>query len=132
MKTVWLVSALTWVVTLSVTGNAAPTNSADAQLRTQLEAMDQQFEQFLARNDIPSSLNRYSDNPIVMSPDGQRYVGRQQLEQYFKGSLLPDVHNEVHIKLSEVHRSGHLAYEIGSYTWKVHREMFTAKPAGAK
>jgi ketosteroid isomerase-like protein len=112
--------------------NSAPTNSADAQLRTQLEAMDQQFEQFLARNDIPSSLNRYSDNPIVMSPDGQRYVGRQQLEQYFKGSLLPDVHNEVHIKLSEVHRSGHLAYEIGSYTWKVHREMFTAKPAGAK
>ena len=126
MRTARLVLATAAVAALAAPFAGAQTRAAaaaaaanareDATLRAAIEASAVRASEAFNRDDMVGVVRDYADDVWVFPPNAQPYQGAQTLLDYHARNFRQNGFRNLRLTTTGFERSGHLAYETGTYT----------------
>jgi uncharacterized protein (TIGR02246 family) len=98
------------------------TDKASDAVRHKLEANYEKLVPAIGRNDQAAMMNFYTDDAVLLSPDGRTITGRKEIADFYKEALAPGLTNKVSMNMVEVQRHGDIAFEARRYSWSVRQQ----------
>ena len=96
--------------------SAAATQREDAAIRTAIEAAAARAAESFNRGDIAGVVRDYAEDVWVFPPNAQPYQGSHALLDYHARNYRERGLRNLRLTTTGFERSGHLAYETGTYT----------------
>ncbi|MGH7858220.1 MAG: YybH family protein [Candidatus Binatia bacterium] len=153
MRSFALPSALFLTLALAAAGEDAP---GAAEAREAIEATNARFGKAVKAGDAAALAKFYTEDAILLPPDGEMARGRAAIEKAWKEQISGGLRESV-LTTVDVERSGDVAVEVGSFrgkiqpegkdafeadgkyvvvwqrgsdaTWRLHRDIWNANPA---
>jgi uncharacterized protein (TIGR02246 family) len=89
--------------------------AADGGARAGIDAGNRKFEAAVAKGDAAAIAKLYAEDAEILPPDAPPAKGREAIQKEFSG--LVGAFKKITLKTQEVHGTGNLAVEVGS--WKL-------------
>jgi uncharacterized protein (TIGR02246 family) len=109
---------------LVLVGSASSAQSVSSE--QELAALRAEWAHDLRAKQLEPSVALYTDDAVFLTPDGKRYVGKDEIRALYKG-IFADLTSEIVFDSKQTGFSGILAYDSGTY-----RETLTAVTTGVQ
>jgi uncharacterized protein (TIGR02246 family) len=106
-----------WKLAVLVLCCAVVATPASAQLKSQIQKVDDQFSEAFNKGDGAAVADHYTDDAVVLPPGSEMVKGKKDIVAFWKKTV--DQLTELKAKTVDVKRLGHLfVREIGTFSFK--------------